>query len=125
MNAFSCPAPVLVIEDDRSIAQMVTRVLSRASWPVEAVGTAADAMLHISRNEYSAIVLDLMLPHGYGGDFLDILRKERPELLGRTIVMTASPGLLKNLRADDLAGTLIKPFDINHLTALLQKVAHA
>jgi DNA-binding response OmpR family regulator len=123
MDGLSSPPPVLVIEDDRSIAQLVARVVHRGAWPVVAVTTAADALLHIAKTNYSAIVLDLMLPHGSGDQVIDVLRRERPDLLRRVIVMTASPSLLKTLESHDLAGTLVKPFDIDHLSALLKKAA--
>jgi DNA-binding response OmpR family regulator len=123
MVVTTAPCPVLVVEDDSSIAQMVTRVVNRAAWPVHSVGTAAEALKQISEHDYTAIVLDLMLPNGSGRDVIEVLRRDRPELLRRVIVMTASPSLLKSIQPDEVAGTLTKPFDIHHLTDLLGKAS--
>ena len=123
MDGFLSPSPVLIVEDDRSIAQMIVKVVGRKSSRVHTVGTASEALLNISETDYAAIVLDLMLPHGSGREVIDVLRRERPELLPRVIVMTASPSLLKNIVSGEIAGTLTKPFDINHLTALLDDIS--
>lgn len=114
--------PLLIVEDDQSIARLVARVAARQGWVVDTVCNASDALDRISENDYSAVILDLMLQSGSGGDVIETLRREKPDWLKRVIVMTASPLLIRHLATDDLAGTLTKPFDIVDLTSLLNEV---
>ncbi|MGH9456865.1 MAG: response regulator [Thermoanaerobaculia bacterium] len=117
---------VLVADDDASISAMVTAVITREGLRVERAATGEDALVCIRSSDYSAILLDLMLPKRTGFDVLDCLRKSKPGHLKRVVVMTASPRQLKRLDVTELMGVLIKPFDIDDLRKLiLTAVNHA
>lgn len=66
---------VLVVEDDDRIRQSLIEYLESVS-PVRVDGArdGADALHAISRTRYDLIILDLMMPHMSGIDFLDSLR---------------------------------------------------
>lgn len=115
---------MLIVEDDQTIARMVLRVIAREHLAVDIVADGAEALARISSRAYaySAIVLDLMMPNFTGLQVLEVLRQSSPELLQRTILMTASPTMLKGLETADLGGVLVKPFDVIDLVLLLHRI---
>jgi DNA-binding response OmpR family regulator len=116
---------VLIVEDDASISAMVSTVVAREGLRVQRAATGADALHSIRLFDFSAIVLDLMLPECSGFEVLDDLRRTKPGHLKRVVVMTASPRHAKDLDAAELTGVLIKPFDIDDLAKMIRSaVAH-
>jgi len=108
---------LLVIEDERRIADLVTGALRQAGFTADTVGTAADAEAVLLSTIYDAIVLDLGLPDGDGISLLTGLRtraKMPPVLVltARDTVKDRVAGL--DAGADDY---LVKPFAMVELVA--------
>ena len=109
---------ILLIEDNRGIAEMVGEYLERRGY---AVDYAVDGVtgLHLAVSEhFDVIVLDLMLP---GMDGMDVCRKLRLEAKKAipVLMLTARDTLQDKLDgleagADDY---LVKPFEIRELEA--------
>ncbi|HEY2624576.1 MAG TPA: response regulator transcription factor, partial [Dyella sp.] len=112
---------ILLVEDNRQIAEMVGEFLERRGYSVD---YAADGVsgLHLAvSNSYDVVVLDLMLP---GLDGLDVCRKLRRDAKKSTpvLMLTARDTLEDKLvgleaGADDY---LVKPFEVRELEARLR-----
>jgi DNA-binding response OmpR family regulator len=112
---------ILLVEDNRQIAEMVGEFLERRGYSVD---YAADGVsgLHLAvSNSYDVVVLDLMLP---GIDGLDVCRKLRGDAKKSTpvLMLTARDTLEDKLigleaGADDY---LVKPFEVRELEARLR-----
>ncbi|WP_266158357.1 response regulator transcription factor [Dyella silvatica] len=112
---------ILLVEDNRQIAEMVGEHLERRGYSVD---YAADGVsgLHLAvSNSYDVVVLDLMLP---GLEGLDVCRKLRKEAKKSTpvLMLTAHDTLDDKLigleaGADDY---LVKPFEVRELEARLR-----
>lgn len=113
---------ILLVEDDRMIAEAVANALEAAGYAVDRVadGLAAEAALRTQH--YDQVLLDLGLP---GQDGLDLLQRIRaadnPVPL---LIITARQGLDDRLRgldggADDF---LQKPFEMAELLARMRAV---
>jgi DNA-binding response OmpR family regulator len=111
---------VLLVEDNARLRALTQRQLRDAGFAVDAVGERADADAAVRAEAYDAIVLDLGLPDGDGGEFLRTLRAA-----GRAIpvlVLTARDGLDDRVThldwgADDY---MVKPFAAAELAARLR-----
>src|SRR5437868_2835800 len=68
------PTRILVVEDDRDIADLVGRYLEKAGFAVEIHGSGRDAIRSIAKRPPDLLVLDLMLPQVDG---LEICRSVR------------------------------------------------
>ena len=110
---------VLVVEDDRDIAELVERYLQKAGFSIELLSSGRDALKAIADRTPDLLILDLMLPHVDG---LEICRAVRSE--PRT---AAIPIIMLTARADEserIVGLEIgaddyvaKPFSPNELVA--------
>jgi DNA-binding response OmpR family regulator len=110
---------ILIVEDDRDIAQLVTRYLEKAGYATEHIASGREALQSIAAKLPHAMVLDLMLPHVDG---LEICRQVRANE-----ATAALPIIMLTARADEserIVGLeigaddyLAKPFSPNELVA--------
>lgn len=66
---------VLVVEDDDAVRHLVVEVLRQdAALQVDSARDGVDALHHVSTHRYDLVILDVMMPHMTGIDFLDSLQ---------------------------------------------------
>ncbi|TPK42177.1 response regulator transcription factor [Mesorhizobium sp. B2-5-4] len=114
---------VLLIEDDRILGEAVRDHVAAASHAVDWSKTLDEARTCLAVISYQLILLDLQLPDGRGQDFLKALRRDGTDT--PVIILTARDQLSDRIEglnsgADDY---LVKPFDLEELSARLQAVA--
>ncbi len=112
---------ILVVDDDATVAEVVTRYLEREGFAVVTVGSGEEAMRRVEGHPPDLAVLDLMLP---GMDGLELFGRLRAVNDCPVIMLTArgseSERLLGLARgADDYVS---KPFSPRELTARVKAV---
>jgi DNA-binding response OmpR family regulator len=115
------PTRVLVVEDDRTVAEVVTRYLEREGFAVESVGDGNEALARADAQLPDLVVLDIMLP---GLDGLEVCRRLRSRAPIPVVMLTARGSeedrvLGLELGADDYVS---KPFSPRELTARVKAV---
>src|SRR6202158_6525331 len=109
---------VLVVEDEKRLAQNVADGLRQcAGYAVDVAADGESGLFMAESNEYTLVVLDLMLPKLAGPVVLERYRKSGHET--PVLILTArddKPSIIKLLNggADDY---LAKPFDLGELLA--------
>lgn len=107
---------ILVVDDDDAIRAMVERVLRREHYDVECARDGFEAIEKLARNEYTTVLLDLMMPRVDGHGVLRFLETERPDSKPRVILMTANlQGASTAAAAEPVCRVMPKPFDIHQL----------
>src|SRR5207247_5189886 len=111
-------ATVLVVDDEPTIGEVVSRYLQRAGYDTRLAGSGEEALEQAAIDCPDLVVLDLMLP---GVDGLEVMRRLRQRDRGRTaiILLTArgeESDRIVGLRlgADDY---VVKPFSPAELVA--------
>jgi heavy metal response regulator len=108
---------ILVVEDEKRIADFLCRGLEGAGYAVDAAHTGAQAVENIHSTDYDLVVLDLMLPDMDG---LQVLERARNRKAGPPVLILSARGGLDDrvkgleLGADDY---LVKPFAFVELLA--------
>jgi len=108
---------ILVVEDEKRIADFLCRGLEGAGYAVDAAPNGATALDHIHTTDYDLVILDLMLPDMDG---LRVLERVRNRKAGPPVLILSARGGLddrvKGLEqgADDY---LVKPFAFVELLA--------
>src|SRR5690606_16170787 len=69
------PCPVLVVEDDGAIRELMVRMLGKEGWSVSEASNGLEALERVKENLPELILLDLMMPDMDGFEFLAELRK--------------------------------------------------
>jgi two-component system, OmpR family, copper resistance phosphate regulon response regulator CusR len=108
---------ILVVEDEKRIADFLSRGLQGAGYAVDIAPTGGQALECIQATDYDLLVLDLMLPDMDGLQVLQRVRNRQPG--PPTLILSARGGLddrVKGLEqgADDY---LVKPFAFVELLA--------
>ncbi|MCB2134378.1 MAG: response regulator transcription factor [Rhodobacteraceae bacterium] len=114
---------ILLVEDEASLAQAVLEHLQAEHHLTDWFATLDEARAAILTLDYDMVLLDLKLPDGDGLDLLQTLRRQ--PAYTPVIIMTARDKVSDrikglNLGADDY---VIKPFDLNELSARINTVA--
>ena len=113
---------LLLLDDDPSMQRLMATLLRREGHRVDVVSEAAQALEKISRYEYDALLLDIMTPTEGGVTVIRHLRKTRPELMARVVLVTGSPESLLKSVSGDVAGIVRKPFEARELVEAIGRV---
>jgi CheY-like chemotaxis protein len=113
---------VLVLDDDVAMQKLVSLLLKRSGYRVDVVAQGNQAIEAIAREEYDAILLDLMMPHEGGITVLKHLRDYQAPLLKRVLLVTGAPeSILRSVR-EEVFGIVSKPFGESELTSAVDSL---
>ena len=111
------PKKILVIEDEPDIRKTLEYNLERENFIVTTASSLSDAKEHLAKDNFSLLILDLMLPDGSG---LDLCRELKSDLTNESpliLILTAKDDEVDRvvgfeLGADDY---VTKPFSVREL----------
>src|SRR5919204_2258163 len=95
---------ILVVEDEKRIADFITRGLQDAGYAVDTASNGATALQLVHDTDYDLVILDLMLPDIDG---LKVLEKIRNRKVGPPVLILSARGAVDDrvrgleLGADD------------------------
>jgi len=112
---------ILLIEDDRRLAEMLSTYLGEAGFSVSVAGSGREGLTRLGREPHEAVVLDLTLPDMDG---LDVCRQLRASSQTPVLMLTARGEPMDRvvgleMGADDY---LPKPFEPRELLARLRAI---
>jgi len=110
---------VLVVEDDRRIADAVAKGLSQAGFAVDLAADGEAGLARALETDYAAAVVDLMLPGLDGLGLIERLRRGGAKL--PVIILSAKRSVDERVRGLQAGGDdyLAKPFSFSELLARL------
>jgi PAS domain S-box-containing protein len=110
---------LLLVEDHKATAQVLSQLLERAGHQVFAVSNIADALDAVAANPFDIVVSDLGLPDGSGNDLMRKLR----DAYGLRGIALSGYGMDEDIARSHEAGFvahLIKPVDFHQLERALR-----
>jgi len=113
---------VLIVEDKVKMASQLRRALRGEGMAADVATTGEDALWMAAATQYSAIVLDVMLP---GIDGFDTVRRLREQGQWAPVLMLTALGSLEDRVAGLDGGAddyMTKPFQLEELTARLRSL---
>jgi two-component system OmpR family response regulator len=119
------PARILVVDDEPSLAELLTMTLSHEGWEVRTAGDGAAALRGAAEFAPDAVLLDVGLPDFDGLEVLRRLRGAHPDL---PVLFLTARDSAEDRAAGLLAGAdgyLTKPFSLEHVVARLQSLLRA
>jgi DNA-binding response OmpR family regulator len=113
--------PILIVEDEPSVAEVVSLYLKRAGYPTVAFGNGREALEWLKQQTPLLVILDLMLPEATGYEITRWvrLRSDTPIIMltARSEEIDRIAGL--EMGADDY---VIKPFSPQELVSRVRAV---
>ena len=111
---------VLVVEDERKLAQVLSSALHAEHYDVVVAPTGEDGFYRVNAELFDLVVLDLMLPGRSGLEILQTLRQRHIET--PVLILTARDGIEDRVLGLDLGADdyLVKPFALPELLARIR-----
>ena len=111
---------LLIVEDEPSLREIMTRTLQREHYVVEQAADYASALDKIAAYDYDCILLDIMLPGGSGLRLLEELKRQRRR--AGIIIISARDSLDDKIEGLELGADdyLPKPFHLAELSARME-----
>ncbi len=113
--------PILVVEDEPSIASFVAMYLKKAGFEVATAPTGGDALAQAAADSPALIILDLMLPDIDG---IDVCRRIRQHSDVPILMLTARDDDVDKIIGLEVGGDdyLTKPFNPRELVARVKSI---
>ena len=117
-------ARILVVDDETNISTLLTRVLTRTGHRVDSAPDGREALEKLQNNIYDIVFLDIKIPILSGQAVYAWIKRNQPDLLRRTIVLT---GDTLNAETIDFleqehAIRLLKPFQLVELRTVIDRI---
>jgi DNA-binding NtrC family response regulator len=112
---------ILIIEDEPVVRNLLSEIFARRKFIAVAAETLAQAEVHLGRESFDLVLLDIRLPDGDGQQFLERLATlpERP-----LVVMVTGYGSIESAVSCMRAGAfdyVLKPFTPSQIDIILRK----
>lgn len=114
--------PVLIVEDDVDLREMMAQLLSLEGYKTETAANGRDALRYLERGDPpDVILLDLMMPVMDGWQFRKE-QKQDADIAGIPLVVITATG--KRPVLIDAAELVMKPLDLTQLFAAIERYCH-
>jgi two-component system cell cycle response regulator CpdR len=113
---------ILVVDDDRTMLELVKRILEREGNVVHCVASGEEALEQIKEKTFSLMITDLNMP---GLDGLELARKGLEIAPLMPIIMDTgriSPKIIRLAREIGISKVLAKPFLVKELLETIRDV---
>src|ERR1051326_160393 len=112
---------VLVIDDDAELCRLVTRYLTREGFDVTSALRGSEGITRALAEEFSIIMLDVMMPDTDG---FEVLRRIRQQSRTPVLMLTARGDTHDRIRGLEMGADdyLPKPFDPAELVARIRAI---
>jgi len=115
---------VLLVDDEAGLRRVTARYLRQCGFGVDEAATGPAAVTALRTGSYDAILSDMRMPGFSGRDLFNLVRRDRPELVSRFILVSGDLMRQETVRFVEHAGcpTLEKPYELADLLTLLDQV---
>lgn len=111
--------PILVVDDDASILEMLLQILRTEGYPVVGAKNGVEALVQVDRRAPSLILLDMRMPRMDGWAFAAALRARG--IASPVVVMTAADNAKRWADEVHADGFVVKPFEVLELLASVER----
>jgi len=110
---------ILIIDDDKSILNIFTRILQKQGYHTDTAETGQEALEKLEANSYDLALIDVKLPDTNGTDLLARINQTHPNMI--KIAITGFPSLEDASKVIDrgAAAYLVKPVKSEELVSII------
>ena len=110
--------PILIVEDDQATQTLMQTLMQRYGYSSVVAPDGQTAIDLLREGDFTAVVLDLMMPNVSGHDVIDFLAREKKSV--PVVVCTAAgPTHTAGFDPSVVRAVLRKPFDIEVLMSTI------
>ncbi|HWZ35986.1 MAG TPA: response regulator [Mucilaginibacter sp.] len=119
------PKKVLIIEDDKSILQVLENVLGFNNFEVIGINRTDDILETITKYNPDLVLTDYLLPGMNGGKICQLIKSNAATYHLPVILISAYHELAISLGSFGFDAFIPKPFDINNLVKTINKLLNS
>ncbi len=108
-------ASILVVDDDKPVAEALASLLEQVSYSVEVAGTGTNALELLRGGGYDAVVSDIRMPPPDGLELVRLAQDEWPDVPVLLVTAFATVPLAVEAMKRGAADFIMKPFDREQL----------
>jgi two-component system NtrC family sensor kinase len=114
---------ILIVEDEKLTADLITRVLSERGHRSDAVPDGKAALNKLEQNSYDVCLLDLKMPEMGGIELYKVIKERYPKLAKRVVFATGDVITRETQEFLESTGRkyLTKPFDYRKLIEVIEE----
>lgn len=111
---------ILIVDDETTICDSVSKILSRKGFSVENSLSADEALEKMKGNKFDIVITDIMMPKTNGLELLELVKKHYPEI--DVLVITGYASIESAVKATKLGALdyIPKPFTPDELVSRIQ-----
>lgn len=112
---------ILVVDDDKSILRIITRILQKQGYNTHTAETGREAEEEINNQSYDLALIDVKLPDTDGVDLLQKMHATRPNMI--KIILTGFASVDNGVKALNAGADayLVKPVEPTELLKILKE----
>ena len=114
---------ILLVEDDVTVAELVSDIMERWGQSVTLADSGKAALIEAGRQPFDMALIDIMLPDGFGYDFLPEIKRRQPDLKIITMTGCSTPEMEKRARQQGIAYYMAKPVNIGELRDIVEHLS--
>ena len=106
---------ILIVEDDREICQLYSRILAKNGYQITGVSNGQEALDAIDKTYFDLIISDIMMPVMHGYELVQALRESG---YNTPVMMITAKDAFDDKRQGFLSGTddyMVKPIDVDEM----------
>lgn len=120
----AAPIRILLVDDEAGVLDLVRTTLETCGYAIDTAASSQEAMVKVRANEYTMVILDLLLPDMNGFLLSQEIRRVRPGLGNRILFIS---GILFGQSTVEQLGTigagfLSKPFQLRALIEAVDRI---
>jgi len=117
---------VLIVDDEEAIVSLVTRLLKRKGFAVDAATSGEGALRRLQEFKYDLIISDIKMPGMGGRLFYERVAESHPTLANRIIFSTGDVGNpeTRAFLEERRNYTLNKPFNLKQIEDVVERALH-
>lgn len=112
---------ILIIDDDKYIQQVFTRILRKQGYLIDSAETGQEAMEKLQNQKYDLAIIDVKLPDTNGTDLISKIHAMHPDMI--KIAITGFPSLEDATKVIDRGASayLVKPVKPEELIRIINE----
>ena len=114
-------ARIIIIDDDKSIRQVLKTILEEEGYAVDTADTGKEAVLKTNEKVYNLALIDMRLPDIEGIDLILKIKDTTPRM--RKIIVTGYPTIQNAMEAVNRQADafILKPFDVERVLQTIRE----
>lgn len=114
---------VMVVDDQLWVRTMLVEALTSSGYLTFGAANGRDALQMVDQEKPDIALIDMTIPGIDGFTLLAHLKKEKPDMAAIFMSGNSDTEYVNRARREGASGFLVKPFDIEELKSLLEKLS--